>query len=37
MITLYNVIDIRTEKFHSVVKTNKRNATWFVPVEEWEE
>lgn len=33
-ITLYNVIDIRTGIFHSVVITRARNAKWFVPAEE---
>lgn len=37
-VTLTNVIDIRTDKFHSVVKVKERNAHWFVPaVEEAEE
>lgn len=31
MITLYNVIDTRTNKFHSVVITKERNARFFVP------
>ena len=33
MITLYNVIDIRTNQFHSVVKCKEKNARWFVPAE----
>ena len=37
MITLHNVIDIRTDKFHSVVKVKERNAHWFVPAVEEEE
>lgn len=34
MIRLYNVIDIRTNKFHSVAIVNKRKAKYFVPAEE---
>ena len=37
MITLYNVIDIRTGKFHSVVKVNPNRAKWFEPGPEAEE
>lgn len=33
-ITLYNVIDMRTNKFHSVARIKQRDAKWFVPVEE---
>lgn len=33
MITLYNVIDTRTNKFHSVVIAKERNARFFVPAE----
>lgn len=36
-VTLTNVIDIRTDKFHSVVKVKERNAHWFVPAETEEE
>lgn len=36
MVTLYNVVDIRTGQFHSVVVVKKRNAKWFVPFDEWE-
>lgn len=36
MITLYNVIDIRTGQFHSVAVVKARNAKWFVPAEEQE-
>lgn len=36
-ITLYNVIDIRTEKFHSVVRCKANQAKWFVPAEDEEE
>ena len=34
MITLYNVIDTRNGKFHSIVKVKKRLAKYFVPAEE---
>jgi len=34
MITLYNVIDIRTGKRHSVAIVSEKNAKWFVPAEE---
>ena len=33
-ITLYNVIDTRTDKFHSVVIVRQRDAKWFVKAEE---
>ena len=33
MVTLYNVIDTRTNQFHSVAIVKKRNAKWFVPAE----
>lgn len=33
-IRLENVIDIRTEKFHSVVIVKENQAKWFVPAEE---
>ena len=36
MITLYDVIDIRTGKFHSVVRIKERLARWFVEAEEEE-
>lgn len=36
MITLYNVIDIRTGQFYSVARIKPRNARWFVPAEEEE-
>lgn len=35
-ITLYNVTDIRTDKFHSIVIVKERQAKWFVPTEESE-
>ena len=31
MITLYDVIDIRTGLYHSVAKVKPRNVKWFVP------
>lgn len=34
MITLYNVTDTRTGKFHSVVRIKERLARWFVEAEE---
>ena len=34
MVTLYNVIDIRTGQFHSVAIVKKRNAKWLRPAEE---
>ena len=33
-ITLYNVVDIRTNKFHSVVKVRVNQAKWFVAEDE---
>ena len=36
MVTLYNVIDIRTGQFHSVAKVKPRNVKWFIPAEEEE-
>lgn len=33
MVTLYNVIDIRTGQFYSIVKVSARKAKWFVPGE----
>lgn len=33
MITLYNVIDIRTGLFHSVAIVKQRNEKYFVPAE----
>ena len=32
-ITLYNVIDIRTGQYHSVVVTKEKYRKWFVPAE----
>ena len=29
IVTLYNVIDIRTGQFHSIAKVSKRNAKWY--------
>lgn len=37
MVTLYNVIDTRTNQFHSVAVVKEKNAKWFIPfVEEGE-
>ena len=33
MITLHDVIDIRTGMYYSVVRVKQRNARWFVPAE----
>lgn len=33
-VTLYNVIDTRTNQFHSVVIVSQRKAKFFVPAEE---
>lgn len=33
MITLRDVVDIRTGQFYSIVKVKQRNARWFVPAE----
>lgn len=32
MITLYNVIDTRTNSFYSVAIVSEKNARWFIPV-----
>lgn len=32
-ITLFNVIDTRTNQFHSVAIIKRKNARWFVPYE----
>lgn len=32
MITLYNVMDIRTGKVHSEVRVKARHVRWFVPM-----
>lgn len=34
MITLYNVMDIRTGKVHSEVRVKSRLAKWFIEVTE---
>lgn len=34
MVTLYNVIDTRTGKFHSDVRVKQRMVRFFVPAEE---
>ena len=31
MVTLYNVIDTRTNQYHSVAVVKERNVKWFVP------
>ena len=37
LVKLYNVVDIRTQQFHSVAVVKERNAKWYVPfVEEVE-
>lgn len=36
MVTLYDVIDTRTNQFHSVAMVKERNARWFVPAVEEE-
>lgn len=33
MITLVDVVDIRTQKYHSIVVVKKNKAKWFVPAE----
>lgn len=35
-IKLYNVIDIRTDQFHSVAVIKAKNAKWFIPADEAE-
>ena len=37
MIKLYNVIDTRTGRFHSVAIVSRKNAKWFVEAEPPEE
>lgn len=37
MVTLYNVIDTRTNQFHSVAVVKQRNAKYFVPFVQGEE
>ena len=34
MITLYNVMDIRTGGIYSVVKVKSNKAKWFVPIDD---
>lgn len=34
MVTLHNVIDTRTNQFHSIAIVKERNAKWFVEVED---
>lgn len=31
-VTLYNVLDTRTEKIHSVAIVSEKNVKWFVPI-----
>lgn len=33
-ITLYDVIDTRTEKHHSVVVVKEKDVRWFIPANE---
>lgn len=37
MVTLYNVIDTRTGKFHSEVRVKQRMVRFFIPAEEEED
>ena len=37
MVTLYNVVDIRTDQFHSIAVVKERNAKYFVEVDEEED
>ena len=37
MVTLYNVIDIRTMQYHSVAVVKEKNVKWFRPAEGDEE
>ena len=32
LVTLYNVIDTRTNQFHSIAIVKERNVKWFIPV-----
>lgn len=34
MVTLYNVIDTRTNQFHSVAVVKEKNVKWFIPFAE---
>lgn len=36
-VILYNVLDKRTNKVHSVAIVSKKNAKWFIPVADNEE
>ena len=36
MIKLYDVVDTRTNQFHSIAIIKERNAKWFVPATEVE-
>lgn len=31
MVTLYNVVDIRNNQFHSIAIVKERNVKWYVP------
>ena len=33
-VTLYNVIDIRTDQFHSVAIVKEKNVKYFIPANE---
>lgn len=37
MITLYNVLDTRTNQVHSIAIIKEKNVKWFVPVRTEEE
>lgn len=37
MVTLYNVIDTRTNQFHSIAVVKQRNVKYFVPFIQGEE
>ena len=32
LVTLYNVVDTRTNQFHSIAIVKERNVKWFTPV-----
>ena len=33
-VTLYDVIDTRTQQYHSIAIVKEKNARWFVPAEQ---
>ena len=35
MVTLYNVIDIRTGQHHSVAIVKQRNVKYYIPANQW--